>query len=86
MPAIPEEAQAAALRAVSEISLRRTEVIAQLDRELREATLAAVRTGAPRSRIRALAGISPNTLYAWLAEAGIEVRAKAQPKKKGDSA
>nr|MDT0522087.1 hypothetical protein [Streptomyces sp. DSM 41633] len=85
MPAIPEEAQAEALRAVAEVSLRRTEETARLDRELREATLTAVRTGAPRSRIRALAGISPNTLYAWLAEEGIEVRAKAPARKKGDA-
>ncbi|MER6257809.1 hypothetical protein ABT224_41480 [Streptomyces sp. NPDC001584] len=82
MPAIPEEAQAEALRAVAEVSLRRAETITELDRELRAAALAAVRTGANRSRIRALAGISPKTLYAWLAEEGIEVRAKAPARKK----
>ncbi|AYV33174.1 hypothetical protein EES41_41080 (plasmid) [Streptomyces sp. ADI95-16] len=85
MPGIPEEAQAEALRAVAEASLRRAETIAQLDRDLREAVLAAVRTGANRSRIRSLAGISPNTLYGWLAAEGIEIRAKAPAKKKGES-
>ncbi|MFE3585077.1 hypothetical protein [Streptomyces vinaceus] len=82
MAAIPEEAQAAALRTLAEVTLRRAEITAQLDRELRDAALAAVRTGANRSRIRALAGVSSKTLYGWLAEEGIEVRAKAPAAKK----
>lgn len=82
MAALPEEAQAEALRTLAEVSLRRTEITTRLDRELREASLVAVRAGANRSRIRALAGISSKTLYGWLAEEGIEVRAKAPAARK----
>jgi hypothetical protein len=76
---IPEEQQAAALRRVAELSAQRTEALEKADAitaELKEASIAAARTGAQRGRIRALAKVSPNTLTGWLSSAGLEVRPK----------
>ncbi|MFE1145512.1 MULTISPECIES: hypothetical protein [Streptomyces] len=83
---LPEEAQAAALRAVAEIGAKRTDHLTKADEltaPLREAAITAAKTGAGRNRIRELAGVSPKTLYAWLTAAGLDVRTKASPKKEG---
>lgn len=80
---IPEEQQAAALRRVAELSAQRTEALERADAitaELREASIAAARTGAQRGRIRTLAKVSPNTLTGWLSSAGLEVRPKRASK------
>ncbi|MFJ4717459.1 hypothetical protein [Streptomyces sp. NPDC088785] len=77
MVELPEEARAAALREVAEISTRRTALLAEAEAlyaPLREKVIKAAREGAARSRIRELAGISSKTLYTWLEEAGLEVR------------
>lgn len=77
MVELPEEQRAAALREVAEIGTRRTQLLTEaegLTDPLRTAALKAARAGAPRTRIRELAGISSKTLYGWLEEAGLEVR------------
>ncbi|MEU5547532.1 hypothetical protein AB0G85_35080 [Streptomyces sioyaensis] len=73
---LPEEEQAAALRAVREAARQRDEVIAQAQDPVREAVLEAVRKGAQRTRVRQEAGVSPRVFYGWLEEAGIPVRPK----------
>lgn len=67
---------------MAEIGKKRAELLAEaeaLTAPLREASIAAARADAGRSRIRELAGVSSKTLYGWLAEAGIEVRTKKTP-------
>ncbi|MFF4291375.1 hypothetical protein ACFY0R_39705 [Streptomyces sp. NPDC001633] len=76
MTEIPEEQQARALRAVTDAARERDRVIEEAQKPVIEAAVAAVRAGASRTRVREEAGVSPRTLYAWLAEAGIPVRAK----------
>ncbi|MFF3159852.1 hypothetical protein [Streptomyces sp. NPDC057910] len=76
---IPEFRQAEALRKVAEVGSQRAAALAEAERltkPLKEATIEAARAGANRGRVKELAQVSPNTLYAWLAEAGIEVRPK----------
>lgn len=77
---IPEEQQAAALRAVKEAGERRAALLAQaeeiLTQELKPAAVNAARLGAGRSRIRELARVGPGVLYRWLEEEGIPVREK----------
>ena len=84
---IPEEQQAAALRAVADAGERRAKLLKQADRILKEeiqpAAVKAARLGAGRDRIRQLAGVGPTVLYRWLTEAGIPVRAKSAPARKG---
>ncbi|MFJ2477967.1 hypothetical protein ACIOWI_34220 [Streptomyces sp. NPDC087659] len=84
MTELPEERQLAALRSVVAAAHERAEAEAALERAvgtLREAVTEAVRTGAPRGRVRELASISPSTLYDWLGQAGIEVRTKRSARK-----
>ncbi|MFE4539689.1 hypothetical protein ACFRKB_32265 [Streptomyces scopuliridis] len=79
MSEIPEEQQAAALKAVVAAASARDAAQAVLDErvtDLSRAAVAAARTGAPRTRIRQLAGVSSKTLYAWLTAAGLDVRGK----------
>ncbi|MET8566159.1 hypothetical protein ABZV75_38460 [Streptomyces flaveolus] len=77
---LPEEEQAAALRAVQEAGARRAALLAQAEQiltdEIRPAAVRAARAGAGRSRIRELAQVGPAVLYRWFAEAGIPVRDK----------
>ena len=78
MVELPEEERAAALRHVAEIGARRAELLAEADKlyePLRKAVIEAARVEAPRNRIRELAKVSSKTLYGWLTEAGLEVRA-----------
>ncbi|MFJ6385899.1 hypothetical protein ACIQI7_38585 [Kitasatospora sp. NPDC092039] len=80
---LPEEQQAAALRTVARIGAQRAALLAQAEElvpSLREAAVAADATGAQRARISALAQISPNTLTAWLRDAGADVRPKRTAK------
>ncbi|MEV4442793.1 hypothetical protein AB0K09_28025 [Streptomyces sp. NPDC049577] len=83
MTEIPEESQAAALRAVAEAGARRAELLEEADRvlteEIRPRAIEAARLGAGRNRIRELAGVGPSTLYRWLEAAGLPVR----PKRRG---
>ncbi|MFL4497359.1 hypothetical protein ACJ6WD_39905 [Streptomyces sp. VTCC 41912] len=92
MTEIPEDAkaetlrvQAAALRAVREAGAPRVALLKQADEELNETVkpvvLAAARTGAAPSRIRAEAHIGTSLLYRWMEEAGIPIRAKKQTPK-----
>lgn len=77
MSEIPEERQAAALRSVVEAAAARDAAQAALAErvaDLERAAVAAAETGAPRTRIRTLAGVSSKTFYAWLGEAGLDVR------------
>ncbi|MGA4844741.1 hypothetical protein [Streptomyces sp. G45] len=89
MTEIPEEKQAAALRAVAEAGARRAELLKEADRilhdEVRPRAIEAVRLGAGRNRTRELAGVGPSTLYGWLEDEGVPVRPKrpAPRKKKG---
>ncbi|ORT53317.1 hypothetical protein [Streptomyces sp. CB03238] len=80
MTEIPEEQQAAALRAVAEAGARRAELLAQAERiltdEIQPRAVEAARLGAGRTRIRELARVGPGVLYRWLEEAGIPVRPK----------
>ncbi|MDJ0347151.1 hypothetical protein QMK19_38930 [Streptomyces sp. H10-C2] len=74
---IPETAQANALRDVARLGAERAEALASVERltnSLRDATVLAVRSGAPRSRARELSKVSSDLFYAWLEGAGIEVR------------
>ncbi|MGY0466962.1 hypothetical protein ACW14Y_42885 [Kitasatospora sp. cg17-2] len=76
---LPEERQAAALRDVARIGAARAKLLADAEDlvpSLRAAAVAADATGAQRSRISSLAQISPNTLTAWLRDAGATVRTK----------
>lgn len=83
---IPEEQQAAALRAVKDAGERRATLLKQaeeiLTKEIKPAAVNAARLGAGRSRIRQLAGVGPGVLYRWLGEAGIPVREKSAPTRK----
>ncbi|MFF5491538.1 hypothetical protein [Streptomyces virginiae] len=85
MSEIPEEQQAAALRAVKDAGARRAALLRQaeeiLAKEIKPAAVKAARLGAGRSRIRELAGVGPSVLYRWLGEAGIPVRDKSAPAK-----
>ncbi|MCX4808994.1 hypothetical protein OG594_46940 [Streptomyces sp. NBC_01214] len=77
MSEIPEEAQAAALRAVVEAATARDEaqdVVAERVADLQQVCVAAAATGASRTRIRTLAGVSSKTFYEWLNAAGLDVR------------
>ncbi|WP_329224262.1 hypothetical protein OG352_39805 (plasmid) [Streptomyces sp. NBC_01485] len=77
MTEIPEEQQAAALRAVKDAGARRAALLAQaeeiLTTEIKPAAVKAARLGAGRSRIRQLAQVGPSVLYRWFEEAGIPV-------------
>ena len=88
MTELPEERQSAALREVAEIGKKRSAAMAEVERltkPLRDAAVKAAAEGAGRNRIRELAGISSKTMYAWLVEAGLEVRTK-RPAQKGSDA
>ncbi|MFD6187136.1 hypothetical protein [Streptomyces goshikiensis] len=77
MVEIPEEAQAAALRAVVAAAAARDEAQAHLAArvsELEAAAVAAAEVGAARTRIRQLARVSSKTLYTWFEAAGLDVR------------
>ncbi|MFF4450916.1 hypothetical protein [Streptomyces sp. NPDC001502] len=77
MSEIPEETQAAALRAVVAAAAARDEAqefLAQRVAELQTAAVAAAEVGAARTRIRELAKVSSKTLYTWLQDAGLDVR------------
>ena len=79
MSEIPEEQQAAALKAVAEAAAERDAAQVVLDERtanLSKVAVNAARIGAGRTRIRQLAGVSSKTLYAWLTAAGVEVRGK----------
>lgn len=82
---IPEERQAAALKAVADAGKLRADALAEAERiltqQVRPRAIAAARLGVNRTRIRELAGVGPSTLYAWLEEAGLEVRPKRSAKK-----
>jgi len=74
---IPEQAQAEALREVARLGAERTELLtkaADLLPSLEAASIAAVRTGAGRSRVRELGQVSTTLFYGWLRSAGIDVR------------
>lgn len=74
---IPEEQQATALRQLAEVSSRRLDALAevnQLTAELKDAAVHAASVGASRTRIRGLAKVSGNKLYAWYTDAGLDVR------------
>ncbi|MFF8732764.1 hypothetical protein ACF073_40820 [Streptomyces sp. NPDC015171] len=77
---LPEEEQAAALRAVQDAGARRAALLAQaeqiLTHEIRPAAVRAAQLGAGRTRIRELAQVGPAVLYRWWTEAGIPVREK----------
>ncbi|MEW1616506.1 hypothetical protein [Streptomyces sp. NPDC088744] len=83
MTEIPEEEQAAALRAVKEAGARRAKLLEKaeeiLTKEIKPAAVKAARLGAGRSRIRELAQVGPTVMYRWFTEAGIPVREKRQP-------
>ncbi|MCC8455596.1 hypothetical protein [Streptomyces rochei] len=80
MTEIPEEQQAAALRAVADAGARRARLLAEaeqiLTNEIKPAAVRAARLGAGRDRIRELGRIGPTMLYRWLEEAGLPVRQK----------
>lgn len=80
MTEIPEEQQAAALRAVADAGARRARLLAEAEQiltaEIKPAAVRAARAGAGRDRIRELARVGPAMLYRWLEEAGIPVRPK----------
>ncbi|MFI1890740.1 hypothetical protein [Streptomyces jumonjinensis] len=86
---IPEEEQAAALRAVADAGARRAALLAQadeiLDGEIRPAAVHAAQVGADRNRIRELARVGPAKLYEWLQEAGLPVRPKRPAQKRRTS-
>ncbi|MFG2669127.1 hypothetical protein ACGFY6_33415 [Streptomyces sp. NPDC048387] len=82
---IPEIEQAEALREVAALGVQRANALAEAERigaELRAAAVRAAELGAPRTRIKELAHVSPSTLYAWFDAAGLEVRAKRPAAKK----
>lgn len=83
MPEIPEEQQAAALRAVAEAGARRAALLDQAEKilveEIRPRAIAAAKVGAGRSRIRELARIGPSVLYRWPDEAHLPIRDKRLP-------
>ncbi|MEV6727002.1 hypothetical protein AB0M94_39540 [Streptomyces xanthochromogenes] len=76
MTEIPEETQARALRALAEAAQTRDAEVPRLQNAVRDAAIEAIRVGAPRIRTQKLSGVSPTLFYAWLAEAGVPVRAK----------
>ncbi len=77
---IPEERQAAALRAVAEAGRRRADLLEQAEKilteEIKPRAIEAARLGAGRNRIRELARIGPQVLYRWLEDEGLPVREK----------
>lgn len=79
---IPEERQAAALRAVADAVAERDRLTAQAQAVVEQRAVEAARLGASRTRVRQVAGVSPRVFYRWLEDAGIPVRAKA-PKGQG---
>jgi hypothetical protein len=82
---IPEERQAAALRAVIDAADRRARLLDQADAilndEIRPHALDAVKAGADRSRVQRAARVGVTAWYRWLKEAGLPVRTKRQPQK-----
>ncbi|MFI5868372.1 hypothetical protein [Streptomyces sp. NPDC051546] len=85
MVEIPEKKRTEALTELAQISAERDAAQAEVDRimeRLRAASVHAAETGASRSRVRELAKVSSRTLYGWLNEAGLEVRAKRPSAKK----
>ncbi|MCG0068454.1 hypothetical protein CFC35_41670 [Streptomyces sp. FBKL.4005] len=89
MTEIPEERQAAALRAVAEAGRRRAELLEQAEKvlteEIRPRAVEAARLGAGRNRIRELARVGPQVLYRWLEAEGLPVRDKRPKGSKNDS-
>jgi hypothetical protein len=84
---LPEEDQVVALRDVAELGARRIAALneaEQLLAPLREASVRAARAGAGRNRIKELAHVGPNTLYRWLADAGVAIRPKRRDEKADD--
>ncbi|MGW7412790.1 hypothetical protein [Streptomyces sp. NPDC054863] len=83
MTEIPEERQAAALRAVAEAGARRAALIKEADKilaeEIKPLVLEAARLGAGRNRTRELAQVGPTMFYRWLEEADMPVRTKQAP-------
>ncbi|MFJ8856330.1 hypothetical protein [Streptomyces sp. NPDC102437] len=82
-----EEQQAAALREVADLGKRRADLLRQAEELLKplgDAAVKAVHVGAPRRRTQDLAQVSTGVFYAWLQEAGIEVRGKRPARKKGE--
>lgn len=76
------------LQEVASLGAQRAAALAEADRlgqELRTAAIKAAQLGAPRTRIKDLAKVSPATLYGWFEAAGIEVRAKRPAAKKGEA-
>ena len=77
---IPEERQAAELRALAEAGARRAELLAQaeeiLNKEIRPHAVRAAKLGAGRNRIRELARVGPAVLYRWFEAEGLPVRDK----------
>lgn len=82
---IPEERQAAALRAVREAAEERERLTAEAQKVVEQRAVEAARLRVSRTRIREEAGVSPRVLYRWLESAGISVRPKA-PRGKGKRA
>lgn len=80
---IPEEQQAAALRAVKDAGGRRAALLKQaeeiLHKEIKPAAVTAAQLGADRSRIRQYAQVGPTVLYRWFKAAGLPVREKSKP-------
>ena len=79
MVEIPEEQQVEALKWLAELAAARDDAQAELDRRVdrvRDAVVQAANLGANRTRIKQIAGIGSKTLYIWINEAGVEVRAK----------
>ncbi len=77
--------QAEALRAVKAAADERDRIIADAQAAVEHAAVQAARLGASRNRIREEAGVSPRTLYDWLAKAGLPVRPKRPKGAKGEA-
>ncbi|MFJ8628960.1 hypothetical protein ACIRD3_39770 [Kitasatospora sp. NPDC093550] len=74
MVEIPEEQQAATLKALAQVVHDRNKVVAEWDEKVKAAAVTAVKAGNVRTRVRELCEVSPKTLYAWLKSAGLPVR------------
>lgn len=82
---IPEIEAAKALSEVADLGAQRANALAELERitaELRKAVVRAAQLGAPRTRTKELAKVSPSTLYLWFDAADVEIRPKSPAAKK----
>lgn len=81
------QAQADALRVVKAAADERDKVVAMVtalaNHEVERASVAAARIGTNRTRIREEAGVSPRVMYEWFERAGLPVREKSAPARKG---